>query len=303
MDHPQKKLVTWFDASTRKHLRLAFSFHLLPIFLFAVSQATSINWTDVVLSFIILHFFVYPSSNGYNSYQDKDETSIGGLEHPPKVTKNLLYVTFLLDILAIVLSLFISIYFAVCVLILILASRAYSFRNIRLKQYPFFGFLTVCVFQGAFTYFMASLAISSFPIASFFSVENLMCAGIASLFIGSFYPLTQIYQHKADEKDGVITLSYKLGYTGTFVFSALLFAGATILLYCYFELKHQRIAVLLFSIIMLPVVLRFMFWYGKVNENEHMADFKNTMRMTMLSSTCMNIYFLVLIANNFLAWF
>jgi hypothetical protein len=41
---------------------------------------------------------------------------------------------------------------------------------------------------------------------------------VASLFIGSVYPLTQIYQHEADKKDGVTTISYKLGYVGTFFF-------------------------------------------------------------------------------------
>jgi 1,4-dihydroxy-2-naphthoate octaprenyltransferase len=54
---------------------------------------------------------------------------------------------------------------------------------------------------------------------------------VASLFIGSVYPLTQIYQHEADKKDGVTSLSYKLGYSGTFVFSGIWFSIATVLLY------------------------------------------------------------------------
>jgi hypothetical protein len=32
--------------------------------------------------FIILHLLVYPASNGYNSYMDRDETPIGGLKNP-----------------------------------------------------------------------------------------------------------------------------------------------------------------------------------------------------------------------------
>ena len=43
----------------------------------------------------------------------------------------------------------------------------------------------------------------------------------SSLLIGGFYPLTQIYQHEEDYNDGVITISYLLGYKGTFFLLAL----------------------------------------------------------------------------------
>jgi len=54
---------------------------------------------------------------------------------------------------------------------------------------------------------------------------------VASFFIGSVYPLTQIYQHETDKNDGVISISYKLGYNGTFVFSVYYFSVATVFLY------------------------------------------------------------------------
>jgi 1,4-dihydroxy-2-naphthoate polyprenyltransferase len=209
-------------------LRFKFSFFLLPVFLFALSQAHYIEWPSTIIAFVSLHLLVFPSSNGYNSYQDKDESSIGGLKHPPKVTKNLYRATLLFDTLAVISGLFVSVYFSLFVLIFILVSRAYSYRKIRLKKYAIIGFLTVFIFQGAFVYLMASAAISSFPGTSYFSIPNLLCMGIASLFIGSAYPLTQIYQHEADKKDGVTSISCMLGYKGTFIFSAILFVLATI---------------------------------------------------------------------------
>ena len=84
-------VLSWFDKDTVKHLRLPFSLYLMPVFLFALSQADSINWPATLLSFLILHVLIFPSSNGYNSYQDRDETSIGGLKYPPKVSRNLFY--------------------------------------------------------------------------------------------------------------------------------------------------------------------------------------------------------------------
>jgi 4-hydroxybenzoate polyprenyltransferase len=300
-----KKLffVSWFDKSTVKHLRLKFSFFLMPVFLFALSQATVINWHTTLIAFVILHLFIFPSSNGYNSYQDRDETSIGGLKYPPKVTKNLFYATLFLDITGILSALFVSIYFSLFVLIFVSASRAYSCRNLRLKKYAIPGFLTVFIFQGAFVYLMASSAITEFSFGIFFTLNNILCMCVASFFIGSIYPLTQIYQHEADKKDGVTSISYKLGYRGTFVFSAILFSIATIFLFYYFNFRHQQIALILFLIIMLPVVIRLMFWFNKVRKDTGNANFENTMTMNLLASSCMNLYFLLLILNNHYIWF
>lgn len=126
---------------------------------------------------------------------------------------------------------------------------------------------------------------------------------VASLFMGSVYPLTQIYQHEADLKDGVISISYKLGYTGTFVFSAILFLLATVLMFCYFNLKHQQIAVILFLTLMLPVITYLSIWFYRVRKNITSANFENTMTMNRLTSFCMNLYFLILILNNHFLWF
>ena len=171
----------------------------MPVFLFALSQANTINWQTTILAFIILHLFIFPSSNGYNSYQDRDETSIGGLKYPPKVSENLFYVTLMLDMVGILSALIISVYFSLFVFIFVLMSRAYSYRNVRLKKYPIIGFLTVFIFQGAFVYLMASSAITDFSMDTFFTLNNIICMSVASFFIGSIYPLTQIYQHEADK--------------------------------------------------------------------------------------------------------
>jgi len=293
----------WFDKNTIRHLRIPFSFFLLPVFLFAFSQAGEVHWQNTILAFLILHLLVFPSSNGYNSYQDRDETSIGGLKYPPKVTSNLYYATLLMDILAVISGLIISVYFSFSVLVFIFMSRAYSYRPVRLKKYPFIGFLTVFVFQGAFVYFMSMSAIAGFSIPELFSADFIICMSISSLFIGSIYPLTQIYQHYADKNDGVISISYKLGYTGTFIFSGLLFSTANILMLVYFSMKDQTIAFILFFVMMLPVVYKLSVWFAKVRKDNVNADFENTMAMNLLTSVSMNVYFLILIINRYGNWF
>ena len=296
-------IVSWFDKNTVKHLRLPFSFFLMPVFLFALSQADTVNWQTTIIAFTIMHLLVFPSSNGYNSFQDRDETSIGGLKHPPKVTRNLYFATLFMDIVGVLCGLFVSVYFSLLVLIFVLVSRAYSYRNVRLKKYAVIGFLTVFIFQGAFVYLMTSAAISTFSFAGFFTLNNIICMNVASLFIGSIYPLTQIYQHDADKKDGVISISYKLGYIGTFIFSSILFSIAIVFLFYYFNLKHQQIAMVLFLLIMLPVVIKLEIWFNNVRKDTVNANFENTMAMNLLTSSCMNLYFLILILNNYYTWF
>src|SRR5688500_17317517 len=96
--------VSVFDRDTILHLRIPFSLYLLPIFCFGFSQAGYIDWFNFSIVFLVLHFFIYPGSNVYNSYMDRDTGSIGGLEKPPPVTPRLYYASIILDTAGIVLS-------------------------------------------------------------------------------------------------------------------------------------------------------------------------------------------------------
>lgn len=296
-------VISLFDRDTVKHLRFPFSFFLLPVFLFALSQTEAVKWPAAALACLVLHLFIFPSSNGYNSYQDRDESSIGGLKYPPKISENLYYVTLCLDLAGILLALAVSPFFALEVLIFIVMSRLYSYRKIRLKKYPVAGFLTVFIFQGAFVYLMALTSFILFPDANLFSANHLMGMAVASLFIGSIYPLTQIYQHEADKKDGVTSLSYQLGYKGTFIFSGILFASGMLLLFLMFSLKKQYPAVVLFIMSVLPVIVFLTRWFGLVMKNVAHANYENTMMLNRVSSSCMNVYFSILILNNYLDFF
>src|SRR5690606_6142552 len=132
------------------HLRIPFSFFLLPVFVFALSQAQEINPLKAVLVFIIWHLFIYPASNGYNSYFDKDEGSIALLEKPPAVDKSLYRWSLLIEGMGVFLSFFVSINFTAAVLLYGLLSKLYSHPSVRLKKYPVSSFLVVFIFQGAF---------------------------------------------------------------------------------------------------------------------------------------------------------
>jgi len=277
--------------STLQLLRFHFSFFLLPVYLFALSRVAYTNWWRALIIFFILHLLVYPASNGYNSYMDRDEESIGGIKNPMQPTRELYLVTLVMDTAAVVISLFISNWFALGILLYILASRAYSYRGIRLKKHPFAGYLTVVVFQGAVTFWLVYHGCHE-PVTNNVPVSGMLAS---SLLIGGFYPLTQVYQHAADAKDGVKSNSSQLGYRGTFIFTAIVYFIAFIVLaYHFFSgLEWNKFFVL--ATCMLPIIVYFFIWARKVWKNTVAASFDNTMRMNKVASICTNLGFLILV--------
>ena len=263
----------------------------MPVYWFALSQVPEINWHDAVLVFIILHLLVYPASNGYNSFMDRDTSPIGGLKNPMQPTKQLFTITIIMNLTAIGLGFLITPFFAVGIFFYILASTAYSYRKIRLKKYPVIGYLTVIIFHGAVTFF---LVYHGSEIQHTTHVPPIAMIA-ASLLIGGFYPLTQIYQHKEDYQDGVITISYLLGYKGTFVFTGIVYAFAFIMLGWLFYLNIEMMQFIILQIFMLPVIVFFMVWFAKVIKDKNEANFKNTMRMNVLASVCTNLGFITLL--------
>ena len=284
--------------STIQLLRFPFSFFLLPVYLFALSHVVYINWWNALLIFIILHLLVYPASNGYNSYMDKDQSSIGGVKKPMQPTRELFFITVLMDVVAIGLSLLITTYFAIAVFFYILASRAYSFRGTRLKKYPIVGYLTVVVFQGAVTFWMVYHGVhQKHPLYLQDSTLRGMLA--STLLIGGFYPLTQIYQHEADNKDNVTSLSRLLGYRGTFIFAAIIYIAAFTVLAYHFVLQLEPVKFLVLATCMVPILVYFFIWARKVWINIEAASFSNAMLMNFLAAIFTNIAFLILVIWKF----
>lgn len=269
----------------------------MPIFILALSQSNDLKLFFAITTFLVIHLLVYPASNGYNSYIDRDESPIGGLEKPPMPTKALFHLTLLMDVLSVGLSFFlISKLFSICVLAYILASRAYSSKQIRLKKYPFIGFLIVVVFQGAFTFLMCSIGISNTHLE--FTNANIYIMLACSLQIAGAYPLTQIYQHKEDYADGVVTLSYKLGYKGTFMFTAIMFGVCNFFYYLFFNEIGKVNHFYTLQLFFIPILIFFAYWFRKVSKNNSEANFKNTMRMNAIAAVCMNCCFIVLFILN-----
>jgi 1,4-dihydroxy-2-naphthoate octaprenyltransferase len=274
-------------------MRIPFSIFLMPIFWFALlaNEAPFAQWHLVAVIFFILHILVYPASNGYNSYFDKDDGAIGGLEKPPTVNKELFYVVLVFDFLAIGLSFLLGLKFAIGIIAYTLMSKAYSWDKIRLKKYPIISTLVVTIFQGFAVYWMVNVGLNKDFV---FNTSTLLYAIVSTLFLMGSYPLTQIYQHKEDAERGDKTISLMLGINGTFIFSGLLFAIATGLMAYGFYLESEIIKLIIFLVATAPVVFFFSSWVIKTRKDPNEINFKNTMKMNKISSICLSLAFILM---------
>ena len=276
------------------HLRLPFSLFLMPIFWLALSQQSHGVFEINLWIFVILHFLIYPSSNAFNSYFDKDEGSIGGLKNPPKVDKKLWYVANIIDILGILLSIFfVNMTFGLFVFLYISVSRMYSHTSIRIKKMPVLSWFIVGLFQGALVYMMVWVFGQNFELRSFLNSQNSegspiwLGALFSSLILWAVYPITQVYQHKEDTKNGDKTISILLGIKGTFIFTILVFSLAISCAYVFLSQQHF-ITFLIFSI---PIAIFMNVWFVNVLKDEKQANFKYTMLLNFMASMLLNICF------------
>ncbi len=281
--------------STLLHLRLPFSFYLMPVYFFALSITDQVYIVPAIVVFVILHLFLYPASNAYNSYFDKDEDSIGGLEKPPPVSRELYYTALALDCVAWLAGFFlIGFTFALMAITYSMISRAYSHPSVRLKQYPYISWLVAGFFQGFFTFCMVYLGVTGSSLAQILWQPQLFIpALLSSMLLWGSYPMTQIYQHREDSRRGDRTLSLLLGIKGTFYFTAIFFTLANTGFFLYYTFFYSLHDALLFQLFLVPMLLYFINWLRKTRQNLALANFQHTMRLNTISAICLNLFFVL----------
>lgn len=282
------RFMSMITRSSLLHLRLPFSYFLLPVYLLALLAAGPVDGLKAGLVFFVLHFLLYPAANGFNSYYDRDQESIGVLRHPPPVTRDLLWLSLALDAAALIVALGVGWPLVAGCLLYSVASKAYSWNRIRLKQFPFLSWMLVGCCQGPFTFLVVLV-----------SVQKLSCvilpgsaipAAVSGLYVLGFFPLTQVYQHWEDSKRGVETISLRLGVRGTFCLSALFMAAAALIYYAYLHSFVGAGLALGFAASSIPALVYFVHWFLAVAKDEAKADYGRAMRMCVLASTGLNLF-------------
>lgn len=275
--------------STVLHLRFPLSVFLLPVFLLALTVSPLDNWARIVAVFAIIHLLVYPAMYGYNSYYDRDEGSIGGLKHPPVVTKDLLYVALLMDIAAVYFAHKLGLTFALAIGFYIVCSMLYSHPLVRVKKDPVAGWFLSGLIQGGVMFMTAYQAITGCALSDLGITKLLLGAAVSSLYLWALSPMSQIYQQEEDFQRDDRTISMLLTEKGTFFFSVTVFTEVIIMLALYVQTYVSTKAALVFAAAQLPAWLHLIRWCVLFCKEKAPADYRSTMILFILSSAGFNL--------------
>ena len=277
--------------STLLHLRLPFFFFLLPIFLFGLSLAASVDPGRAWAAFFIIHFLLYPASHAFNTWYDRDEGPVGGMATPPPVYPSLIWTAWILDALVLTSCWFLGWEFFVCMVAYTLGSKLYSWKVTRLKKRPIAGWLGVGLVQGALTFLAVVQGVGTPKEWS----DPLLWLGAATaaLFLLGVYPITQVYQHEEDALHGDLTISRLVGIRGTFLLAASFLAAAVAAFVVQFVLGPGWPIAFLFLTLQTPTLVFFLWWAMAVWKDPSKASFSLTMVMNLLASGLMNVFFLL----------
>lgn len=260
------------------HLRLPFQFLLSPIFLWGVLLAGGALDARVLVAYIALHIFLYAGGTALNSHYDRDEGPIGGLEQPPPVPSHLLLFSLVWQFSGFLLTLTVNWSVAAIYFIMFCLSIAYSHTQIRFKGNPFLASVTIMLGQGILPFY-AGWATARGDLYSALNIHGFIAALSATLIIGGFYPLTQLYQLEADARRGDMTVARFLGVDGSFRFAIILIilggAGAFWIAFTRFS-WIEALGLALFIAGLLYAILR---WRPRFDRQSVIQNFREVMRL------------------------
>jgi 4-hydroxybenzoate polyprenyltransferase len=210
-----------------KHLRVPFQITLAPIFLWGYFVSGERPAWRLIPTFIAFHFFLYTGITAYNSYFDRDEGPVGGMERPPAVRESLLPLSVAMQAAGFVLALFGGPAFCFIYLAFVVLGVLYSHPATRWKAKLVLSTLVVCGGQGALG-FLAGWAVARGEIGSAAGLRGLLGAASAALTTFGMYPLTQVYQIEEDRRRGDRTICVALEARGGLRVSQLAFVAAGI---------------------------------------------------------------------------
>lgn len=222
------------------HLRWHYQLFILSGgFLLGGLFSDQLNLRWFIIQFLNVHMLLFGGATAYNSYWDKDKGPIGGLKHPPKMSRWMWMASLLLQMIGLLLalpmgSLFVSVY-AVSMLFFWL----YSTPLARWKGRPIKSLLAIGISTGFNSVLLGYLAAGHGTL----SLPVLVAALGVSLILLSLYPISQIYQQREDSLRGDQTFAIQYGLTGVFTFfdyayfvGLLIIATALIILNTYLGL-------------------------------------------------------------------
>ena len=241
------------------HIRWKLQAYTLLGFLFACLVINVEPSIELLISFISW-LLLCGGVTVFNSYYDKDEKPVAGLEHPPEAKISMLYGSLIMKFIGFILALFVNILFVLFYVLIVLFSILYSHSSFRMKSNGFVAVLFNFI-MGAATFF----AISSLAEQSVLLVT---LGGFASgFFLASIYLMTQIHQTKEDNDRGDFSIASKFGKKITLTISAIFLTIASILVIsCFYLIGFEKILILIVGLFFIIILISITMWILKLDE-------------------------------------
>lgn len=270
------------------HLRLHFQLLLAPIFLWGFTTSDARVDLSFWLGFVAFHLCLYGGTTAFNSYYDRDEGPVGGLENPPPAHEALLPFSLVLQGIGALIAAFVNRPFLLIYLVIFVMGAAYSHPLTRWKARPFGGLLTVGIGQGVLAGLAGWIAgQSGWSMPPWIDWGGILAISLVTV---GFYPLTQIYQIEEDAARGDITYAVWAGPNGVFALSIPVLAVSIPLLLWTVWRKSidgaslQWWLLLLVGLLYVGLLSALIAWWLTFSADAVRVNFRRIMRLYWLTS-------------------
>jgi 1,4-dihydroxy-2-naphthoate octaprenyltransferase len=277
------------------HFRLQFQLLVAPAaFLLGVLLGgASFSWISFLIHFLNVHVILLGTGTAFNSYYDKDEIAVEGLEHPPLMSSWTLPASLVLQVIglgiAIVSGIKIATVYALSMIVLFL----YSHPSVRLKGSPFSGVISVGLFGGIAPFFIGLLAVGVPQDSLSFIISGAL--GISLLVIATF-PLAQAHQIEEDRRKGDRTFSAVYGIKGVkMMFAIAQPLGVLLLGYSLSSISFRFAGI---SMVLGLLGGGFLWFYHVSDMKGGIDEYQKTMRLKIYSGLGLNLFLLSCIFLN-----
>jgi 1,4-dihydroxy-2-naphthoate octaprenyltransferase len=269
---------------------------LAPVFLAGWALGGGAFNATVIVAFLSLHVFLYGGATAFNSYYDRDEGPIGGLERPPPVVPDLLPFSLAMKAFGWLLALAVNPPFLVLYSSWVLFSLAYSHPRVRLKAHPVAALLSVGLFQGAVA-FLAGWVAPHGDAGSALGSTGVTGAAAATAMLLGLYPLTQLHQMEEDRARGdrTVAVAWGPGVSFRLALGFQLLGGLLLL-----EVLSARFGAgdaVLVAFGLLAQLLLVWRWARRFDPTSVLLNYRTLMRLNTGGAATLAVYFLYRLAR------
>ena len=271
------------------HLRLNYNFFIISgAYLFGAVLSPQLNFFGFLLQFFNVHILLFGGATAYNSYWDKDKGPIGGLKNPPKMSVWMLYASWILQIVGLIIAVYSGKFFFISYLLSMFFFWIYSSPNTRWKGKPILSLIAIGISTGICAFFMGYFAYNG----NILPLPIIVSSFGVTLLILSMFPASQAYQIKEDRKRKDITFVVKYGLRGVKNLYASLYSSGILLTALGLYLKIGLISLIL---LMFGFLIGLFNFYQILSLKGEKREYEKIMKIKYFSGSLFSIFLLVLI--------